>query len=194
MAPDKSCRQPAPNGGKLCQEKVGRRGVQPTRNIDTSLFRANEAPVLRAPALAKPLALTVCQISELAEKNNQISLPSPSLFFPSRVLWQLPTLSKLRTPLIRWTNRKTSPDTWKDAGVQSWGSLWEIRESACPWNQVPARERKTFYNESKCRKTPDFITESKNSFCCCIQQKKLLTTLTKIKHKYSKLGNRKAIV
>lgn len=40
--------------------------------------------VLRAPALARPLAPTGCRISELAEKNRSKSqLPSPSLFFPA---------------------------------------------------------------------------------------------------------------
>lgn len=108
-------------------------------------------PVLRAP-LAKPPALPTCQISELAEKITRphflpFPLPSTELSGSSR-LWASSEL-----PLWRWTNRKPSPDTWKDAGVQSWGSLWGVRESDCLWNQVSARKRETFNNEHKCKKT-----------------------------------------
>lgn len=193
MSPEKPCRQLVPNGENVPEKDRGQ-GSSSQHNADPNLFRADAAPCAESPALAKSSTSTGCWMSELAEKNTTKSLLLfPPLSFPppwpgSSHLW-----ASSERPLWGGTNRKTSPDNWKDAGVQSRTSLWGMRKSACPCTQVHARKKNMFCNKHKCRKALGSITESKSLFCYCIQQNKLLTTLIKMKHKYSKLGNWKEI-
>lgn len=118
---------------------------------------------------AKPPVLTGCQISKLAEgkkMNSKSQLPFLSPSGPSQdALWQLPTASKLRTPLVRMNKQKNITRHMKRCRSSKAEVHFEESEKVpALWNQVSAKKRETFYNNYKCRKTQDLITKSKNPF------------------------------